>query len=695
MTTPSGFGPPALRRATPAAPRFGRPIHYLATVGIILIAAAIRLGLNLIVPGTLPVAPFYVAVLLPALLWGAGPAMLAVALVVPLGWYLFIGPANSFALPTPNLVVGVIVYFLVASTIAWLGARYHRMAALNAAREADLAAANRRFEDTLAAADVGTWDLDLGTDRVEASASTVALFGLAPGEVHPLATYVAAVDPADREMMLGETRRAAERRSAIRLEYRLASTAGGVRWLAARGRTILDHAGRERMLGAIFDITDRKAVEEQLRLSETRLRRMIEAAPHPMVLHADDGDIQALSASWLEQGAYAREAVSSFKAWVGLAFAGDAPAVQRAVDGAFERGEVVHLGAREILGGDAERRVWDITVVPLEDRLGRRRWAVTACVDVTEQVEGSRANQLLLRELAHRVKNTLAIVVAIANQTLGKGAVPPEAYEAFSGRLNALAATHDLLVGSDWTGAELGAILATELEPFTAEPDRTTTPPKTPRRPDRVTLEGPSVPLRPQTALNLGLVLHELVTNAAKYGALSVPQGRLLVRWRVLDGEGGERTAAVSEQGPGDAGVEQGRSEGVRAEGGTGQAGGDQVGTGQEIAGPGAMRASAAEARPSAEAGAKAPAPAAPAGDKPTPPRLEIEWRECDGPEVVKPTRGGFGTRLLARSIKALGGETTFDFPPEGFICHLSLPIPDEPQRTPKRPVRVWEPRRG
>ena len=145
--------------------------------------------------------------------------------------------------------------------------------------------------------------------------------------------------------------------------------------------------------------------------------------------------------------------------------------------------------------------------------------------DLIDRKQSEDTQRLLLAELSHRVKNTLTTVQAIAGQTLRAANSNSEFAEKFSGRLKALARAHSLLTDSSWAGAFLRDILRDQL---TLEAGS-----------DRVTFSGPAVFFPAQTALHLALVLHELGTNARKYGALSVEKGRLDVSWTVSnDGSG-------------------------------------------------------------------------------------------------------------------------------------------------------------
>jgi PAS domain S-box-containing protein len=145
--------------------------------------------------------------------------------------------------------------------------------------------------------------------------------------------------------------------------------------------------------------------------------------------------------------------------------------------------------------------------------------------DITEQKQAEEQQRFFLDELNHRVKNTLTTVQSIASQTLRTTESPAQFKEAFEGRLLALSKTHNLLTRKSWREAELRDVAEQELAPYRKPGDK------------RVVLEGPDVRLPARYAINLGLVLHELVTNAAKYGALSTNAGHLDVTWSVVESE--------------------------------------------------------------------------------------------------------------------------------------------------------------
>src|SRR5690606_24522735 len=132
--------------------------------------------------------------------------------------------------------------------------------------------------------------------------------------------------------------------------------------------------------------------------------------------------------------------------------------------------------------------------------------------------------QLLLSELTHRVKNTLTVVQSMARQTLRHTASGEEFVERFEGRLSALANSHKLLVESEWAGADLRALIRSELGAHAIGGS------------GRFRLDGEPVILPPDLATPFGLVLHELATNATKYGALSIDDGYVILSWTVFSG---------------------------------------------------------------------------------------------------------------------------------------------------------------
>lgn len=177
--------------------------------------------------------------------------------------------------------------------------------------------------------------------------------------------------------------------------------------------------------------------------------------------------------------------------------------------------------------------------IELDNRQGRRmRWQISSTLmrdmdgapiglhavarDVTEERAFEDRQKLLIHELNHRVKNTLALVQALALQSLKPGRDPARAAADFQARLSALAAAHDLLTREQWEGATLGELVEGATRPLVRE-----------RR--RIAARGPAIEVTPKAAVSIVMALHELSTNATKYGALSVPEGRVDIGWSIAD----------------------------------------------------------------------------------------------------------------------------------------------------------------
>ncbi|MEP7007875.1 MAG: CheR family methyltransferase, partial [Sphingomonas bacterium] len=158
---------------------------------------------------------------------------------------------------------------------------------------------------------------------------------------------------------------------------------------------------------------------------------------------------------------------------------------------------------------------------------GRAELILLALEDITERKHAILHQDILVSELSHRVKNTLAVVQSIAAQTIRHSASLDAFKEAFLGRLMALADANDAVIDGRWKGVRLKHVVVRSMRPFAADA--------------QITLgDGPDIDLRPQASLALAMILHELATNAVKYGALSIPTGVVAISWRI-EGEREQR----------------------------------------------------------------------------------------------------------------------------------------------------------
>lgn len=172
-----------------------------------------------------------------------------------------------------------------------------------------------------------------------------------------------------------------------------------------------------------------------------------------------------------------------------------------------------------------------LTTSPVVDSQDNVIASSTIARDISEQVAQENHRELLLQELNHRVKNVLATVQSIMMQTLGQA--PEHFRQTFTKRIQALAQTHNLLTQSQWRGIDLRELIALELRPY----EKDASPPWQ--------LAGEAVALAPSQAIALGMALHELATNAAKYGALTAKTGHIEVSW-VIARDHGHRVLALT-----------------------------------------------------------------------------------------------------------------------------------------------------
>jgi PAS domain S-box-containing protein len=185
----------------------------------------------------------------------------------------------------------------------------------------------------------------------------------------------------------------------------------------------------------------------------------------------------------------------------------------------LKRGEHIDHYETVRMAKDGRRLNISLSVSPVLDKTGRIIGASKIARDITERKRVEAIQRVLIEELNHRVKNTLAMTQAIASQSLRHARSASDFVESFTGRVQALAKAHSLLTDRKLEGAELTELLREQVLLGVAD--------------ERVACSGPMVILGAQPAIHLALVLHELATNARKYGGLSVPHGRLSVKWEV------------------------------------------------------------------------------------------------------------------------------------------------------------------
>lgn len=186
---------------------------------------------------------------------------------------------------------------------------------------------------------------------------------------------------------------------------------------------------------------------------------------------------------------------------------------------AIARGRRQHCTVAMTLA-DGHEHWFDLAVEPTRGADGRVTGITCTAIDITDRMTMEQRMSVLMRELAHRSKNLLAVIQGIANQTARTSGSIAQFSQRFSGRLSALAHAQDLLTATNWQGASLDAMVRSQLGPYLEAYG------------DRIGTAGRPVMLKPNAAQYLGLAIHELGANAARHGALSVPGGTVSVSWR-------------------------------------------------------------------------------------------------------------------------------------------------------------------
>ena len=270
----------------------------------------------------------------------------------------------------------------------------------------------------------------------------------------------------------------------------------------------------------VKDVTDRKRAEQRLQESEQRSRELLDALPIAVYTTDAAGRITyyndaAVGFSGRRPELGVDEWCVSWKLY--WPDGTPLPHAECPMALALNAGEETRGAEAVAERPDGTRRTFTPYPTLLRDNTGQVVGAINVLVDITDRKQADEEQKILIDELNHRVKNTLATVQSISMHTHRS---TPEAFvERFEDRLVALSKAHDLLTRRRWTGVGLGELLEQELAPY-SDADQS-----------RVVLEGPELTLSARCGLALSMVLHELLTNAAKYGALCADGGSVQVRW--------------------------------------------------------------------------------------------------------------------------------------------------------------------
>lgn len=376
----------------------------------------------------------------------------------------------------------------------------------------------------------GIFDYDLVADDLVWDARTKSFFGLGPDAHVDLAVYLVRVHPADRDLATEAVKAALDPAGSgtYDVSYRTVAPEDGTeRWVSAKGQTLFENGRAIRLIGTARDITADKRAEEAVREAEERYRLAARATNDAIW----DWDLATNHVLWNEAlhtaHGHASDAVEpTGDWWIAHIHPDDRTRVDRSIHGVIDgtgTGWMDEYRFRRADGTYAD--ILDRGNV-IRDRDGKAVRMIGAMFDISERKRAEEHQRLLTGELQHRVKNTLAMVQAIAAQTFRNVDGAEVAHEAFSARLISLGRAHDILTQANWTEAPIAEVVEGALSVHRGSAA------------SRIRASGPDVPLSAKAALALALSLHELATNAAKYGALSAEGGSVDLRWHVVH-EGG------------------------------------------------------------------------------------------------------------------------------------------------------------
>ncbi len=394
--------------------------------------------------------------------------------------------------------------------------------------DADEAAHSEANRDAMAAAGLGEWRWDRRSGAVTLSHRAARILGQPPGRSVTWGVLRPFFTEPDRISAL--VKEAVENLEPARFETHLTIEGRDV-VVRVAGQALTDEGGTfTGMVGVVQDITTRIEARSELLAHDHRLRAATAVARlgifewHMLDDHAvwENERMYEIFGHGPEDGT-----IGKTEFLTGILHPDDRAAVRKAISGALREDRDLQITGRIRRKSDGAWRTIEMGgrfERDTPDRLPRRLIGVVA--DVTDRRLAEERQTLLIRELHHRVKNTLATVQAIVGSTARTANDIDSFYEAFVGRIKSLAHTHSVLTEATWQTASLGSLLVNELRPYAEVAEAGGVD-------GRVVLQGPAIDLPSDVAVPIGMAIHELTTNAAKYGALSNRTGRVTVAWEL------------------------------------------------------------------------------------------------------------------------------------------------------------------
>lgn len=394
--------------------------------------------------------------------------------------------------------------------------------------EQALARSEERMSLAISGTDlVGTWDWDVAEDRVTCDDQFAALFNLDSlrgGLGAPMEDFINAIHPEDRDRVSDEIANAIRNVATFKSEYRVVAPDGRLTWIVASGRPRLDASGVvHRFPGVAIDVTQQHLVQDALSESELRFRTLADAMPQMVWSTLPDGYHDYYNARWYEFTGVPAGSTDG-EGWNGMFHPDDQDIAWQTWRHSLASGEPYQIEYR--LRHHTGQYRWTLgRALPIRDEQGRIvRWIGT-CTDIHESRLAAEERELVAQELSHRIKNIFAVLTGIISLSARNKPEAKVFAEQLRQRIFALGEAHDyvrphshLSAGRSAQGL-LSEFVARLMRPYN-EGDTET---------GRVRFLGDDISIDDAAATPLALLFHELATNAAKYGGLSLPEGRVEV----------------------------------------------------------------------------------------------------------------------------------------------------------------------
>jgi PAS domain S-box-containing protein len=398
--------------------------------------------------------------------------------------------------------------------------------------EAALEERNAQFELASRIALIGSFSYDYDTRILQLSRGCAAIYGL-PEDTREITQkeWRELVHPDDLQRIDATTLQAlARRQSELVLEFRIIRCDSKQKWIEARILVSYDDAERAvQMCGANIDVTEHKQTAQDLAERTVQLALAGKAALVGSYAYDTDTEIMQISEGYAAiHGLPEGTAEVPRSECLAAVHPDDIVRVTQLRDKAFDLHRREYSVEYRIIRAGGEMRWVETRCFISYHGEGRSHRVVGVSIDITERKRVEEQQRKLVAELDHRVKNVLATVQAVAAHTMDASSSMQHFVAALDGRIRSLGSTHEILSHRGWLGMPLAELVQREVAPYPTG--------------SNAEICGPEVMLSAEAGQVMGMVLHELVTNAAKYGALSAPSKRVSIRWCLsLNGSAGGR----------------------------------------------------------------------------------------------------------------------------------------------------------